>query len=245
MRHVVVDPDGEVALRAAALQLVEDGLDHRRRHLLRRQPVTPADDPGRNAERRIVGVHRLGDRGDHLEVQRLADRARLLRTVEHRHGPDGGRQRRHELARGERMEQAESYHADALACRGERVDRLLDRARNRSHHHDDALGIDRAVVLDEPVPTTRTVGQLVHHLLDDRGHREVERVRGFPPLEEDVGILRGATNDGCLRGQPAGTLRHDVVVAHERAQILLAQHRDLVDLVRGPEPVEEVHERHP
>jgi hypothetical protein len=34
-------------------------------------------------------------------------------------------------------------------------------------------------------------------------------------------------------------------LGHQRAQVVVGQHLDRVQLVRGAEPVEEVHERHP
>ena len=68
VRDVVVDADREVALRSRRGKLFEDGLDHRRGHLLGREPVAPADDLRGRGIRRVVAVHRLGQGRDHLEV---------------------------------------------------------------------------------------------------------------------------------------------------------------------------------
>jgi hypothetical protein len=66
VRDVVVDPDREVPLWPVGRKLLEDRLDHRRRHLLRGEAVAAADDPGCNREGRRVGVHALGDRRNDL-----------------------------------------------------------------------------------------------------------------------------------------------------------------------------------
>ena len=54
MRDVVDDPDGELALRPVAGQLVEDGLDHRRRELLGRRGRSARRSPSARLERRRV-----------------------------------------------------------------------------------------------------------------------------------------------------------------------------------------------
>ena len=70
---------------AGLLELVEDGLDHGRGEFLGGQAVAPADDPGhREGPARGYG---LGQRGHHVLIERLADRARLLGAVEHRDAP--------------------------------------------------------------------------------------------------------------------------------------------------------------
>ena len=76
---VVVDAHGEVVLGRGLRQLVEDGLDHRRRELLAGQAVAAADD--------LASLPAgLGQGVDHVQVERLAGRARLLGAVEHGDG---------------------------------------------------------------------------------------------------------------------------------------------------------------
>jgi hypothetical protein len=89
MGHVVVDADREVVAGLGAGELVEDGLHHPRAELLRREPVAPGDHGGHAAVRRAP---REG--GQHVQVQRLAGRAGLLRAVEHRAAPHRPRERR-------------------------------------------------------------------------------------------------------------------------------------------------------
>ena len=98
-RDVVLDADGEVAVGAdvavavhrlavVALgvgELAEDGAGHRRGELLRAEPVAAADHGARQPPL-------LVERGDDVLVERLADRRRVLRPVEHR---DRSRRERH------------------------------------------------------------------------------------------------------------------------------------------------------
>ena len=97
VRHVVVDADGEAMLGPRLLQLVEHRLGHRRIEVLRGQAVAPADDDGhrRHAPRR----ERLGKRRDDVQVERLAERANLLRAIEDGDPLHRGRQRRQEPGR--------------------------------------------------------------------------------------------------------------------------------------------------
>jgi hypothetical protein len=145
----------------------------------------------------------------------------------------------------ERLEQPHLEHSDLLAVRDERVDRLFDRADRRAHDDDDALRVGGAVVVDQPVAPAGALGQLVHDLLDDPGQGQVVRVRGLASLEEHVGVLRGAAHDRGVGREAAAAEREDVLIADEGPQVVVFEQDDLVDLVGGAEPVEEVEERHP
>ena len=146
---------------------------------------------------------------------------------------------------GERLEEADLEHADLLAGGDERGHGLGDRAGARAHHDDDALRVGRAAVVHQVVPAAGLGRQLVHHLLDDAGHRQVEGVGRLAGLEEDVGVLGRPAHDRGVRGEAPGAVGEDVLVADERPQHVVVEDRDLVDLVRGAEAVEEVEERHP
>ena len=87
-----------------------------------------------------------------------------------------------------------------LAGGDQRVDGLLDRAAGGAHDDDDALGVRRAVVVDQPVAAAGPRRELVHDLLDDAGHGQVERVGRLAGLEEDVGVLGRAAHDRARPG---------------------------------------------
>ena len=231
MGDIVVDADREMALRSRRRELLEDRLDHRRRHLLGRQAVSAADDPRRLCVRRLVAVHRLGQRRDDLEVERLADGAGFLGPIEDRDGSNGGWQGGHDRLRRERLEEADTEHPDLLPGRDQRVDRLLDGTAGRAHHDDHAFGVGRAVVVDQPVPAAGPGRELVHDLLDDPGNGQVVRVRCLARLEEDVRVLGRAPHHGRVGGQTVGPEREDIILADQRPDVVLVEDGDLVDLV--------------
>jgi hypothetical protein len=142
------------------------------------------------------------------------------------------------------VEEPQAHQTDVLASGVEGVDGLLDRAGGRTHHDDHAVRIDGAVVVAEAVVPAGASGQFVHDLLDDARYGEVVGVACLSRLEEHVRVLRGAAHDRMLGGHPSRPVRHDVVVADECPQVVVVERVDLVDLVRGAEPVEEVEERH-
>ncbi len=245
VRHVVVDANRELPLRPRLREGVEDRLHHRGRQLLRREPVAPADHPRRDGEPGRIGVHRLGQGTDDVEVQRLADGARLLGPVQDGDRTHGRRQRGQQVGRRERPEQADPEHADALARVHQRVDGLLDRAARRAHHDDHPLGIGSPVVVDQTVSPAGPRRELVEDPFDDPRDGEMERVRRLARLEEHVGVLGGAPDDRGVGGQAACTEGENVLVADQGADVVVTQDGDPVDLVGGPEPVEEVQERDP
>ncbi len=245
VRDVVVDPDGELPPRSLAGELVEDRLHHRRRELLRGEAVAAADHPRLRRELGIHALHVLDEERHQGLVERLADGARLLRAVEDGDGADRRRQGGDHLLRGERLEEADLEHADLLAGGDERGDGFRNGTGTRAHHDHDALGVGRARVVDEVVAATGLGRQLVHDLLHDAGHRQVERVGRLPRLEEGVGVLGRAADDRGVRVEATRPVREDILVADEGAHHIVVEDRDLVDLVGGPEAVEEVEERQP
>ena len=77
-------------------------------------------------------VHRLVHGGTDVEVERLADRARLLGPVEHGDGPDARGQGGDELLRREGPVEAHRDQPDPLAGVDQRVDGSRERRRRPS-----------------------------------------------------------------------------------------------------------------
>ena len=77
------------------------------------------------------------------------------------------------------------------------------------------------------------------------GDGRVEGACRLARLEEHVGVLGRPAQHGTLgRERPAAERPHVLVVDHG-PEVVVGERRDLADLVRGAEPVEEVEERHP
>ena len=102
------------------------------------------------------------------------------------------------------------------------------------------------MVLDEAVATSGAFGQLVEDLGDDSGNgvrwnglaasRAWKKTSGFWAVPRTTGRV------GCHASRPE---RDHIVFADQRGDVGIVEQRDLVDLVRGAEAVEEVQERHP
>ena len=167
---VVVDADREMTLRPRRSELFEDRLDHRWRHLLRGQAVSTADGRSRRRrERGVIAVHRFGQGRDDLQVERLADSARLFRPVEHRDGArvDGSaamidRRRRNGWNKRTRSIPTRSPAATIVSTVSSTAPAASPSPRSR--------GPRRARRGSRPARTGgRSVRQLVQHLLDDPG----------------------------------------------------------------------------
>ncbi len=87
--HIVHDADGEMILRTGLCERVEDRLHHPGRELFGRQTVSPSHDDRFGGERRRTVGSRFGEGGDHVLIQRLADRARFLGAIHHGDRFDG------------------------------------------------------------------------------------------------------------------------------------------------------------
>ena len=186
----------------------------------------------------------VGQRGDGVEEERLSDRAGLLRPVEHGDVTNAGRQRRDELLRRERPVEPDLEDADLLAARVQRGDGLLDRLAAGAHHDQHTIGLGVPEVVDDVVAAADAIGELRHRSFDGPRHARVERIDGLARLEVDVRVLRGAADERAFRRERPVAMRVHELVWHECAQVVVGEQLDRVQLVRGSEPIEEMHERH-
>ena len=234
--HVVDDADGELASGLVLRKLGEHGERGRGRGVLATQAVAAADNGDARAAldgKRVQDVH----------VQRLAHAARLLRTVEHGDLLHRLGKSLHELARHKRAIQAHLHKAHLLTVGVEVVDDLLGHVAERAHGHDHAVGVGRAVVVEQLVVGAELGVDLVHIVLHDGGKLVVEGIARLTVLEEDVAVLVRAAHGGALGVERVIAERlHRVHVAHIR-QVGVIPAGDLLDLMRGAETVEEVQKR--
>ena len=229
-----------------ACEFLEHRRGHRGRELLGREPVPHSDRARQPGGEPCATRIRLLDQGrHHVPVERLAERARLLRPVEDGDRSHRLRQRGHQCPRRERPEQSHLHQADAFALRAQTFDGVLGRPAPGAHHHEHALGVGRTHVLEEPHRAPGPVREAVHRLLDRVGHSEVERVGSLPCLEEHVRVLRAAAEDRPLRRERALPVRRHAFRVHRGEQVVVIERSDLGHLVRGPEAIEEVKERDP
>ena len=188
------------------------------------------------------GDAHFGEGGDDVAVERLAGGAGFLGAVEDGDGfdrlGDGG----DEGFDGEGPEQADFEEADLFAGGEHGFHGLVGHFGAGAHHDDEALGIGRAEVIEEVVLAAGDAGELIHRVLHDGGGGQVVGVAGFARLEVDVGILRGAADEGTVGGEGAGAVGEDEILVDHGADVVGGKLLDLGDFVRGAEAVEEVHE---
>ncbi len=229
--------------RTLSLEFIENGLRHRGIEFLRRQAVAAADDDRLDLQRGEARGATLGQRAEHVEVERLAERAGLLRAVEHGDAAHGGRHRIQKIGHGERAVEAHLQHADALATGVQHGGGFLRGLGAGADDDNHAVGLGMARVFEETVATAREFLEAIHEALDDVRKPVVEAVRRLACLEEHVGILRGAANDRMLGRDRATAIRGDPILVDHRVERLVLEQLDLRDLVRGAEAVEEMHHR--
>ncbi len=148
---IVADADREMVLRPLLAELVQHRLDHGGRELLGREPVTAADRPRRGPILEPALGLCLGNRRDHVEVERLAHGARLLGPVEHRDRSGARRQGGEEVQRRERPVEVDLNRTHPLASGGKVTHGLARGLRARAHQHDHPLGVRMAEVFEQPV----------------------------------------------------------------------------------------------
>ena len=241
--HVVVDADREAGARLITAELGEDTGHHPRGHLLRGEPVTATDDhrhgpPGARAVR-------LGERAQHVQEERLAERPGLLGAVEHRHPARARRDRGEQCLSREGPVEAKLDHPHLLALGGEIRRGLGGGLGTRAHGDDHALGVRIPVVLDQVVAAAGALRHRVHGRLHGGGDARVERVDRLARLEVDVRVLGRAADEGSVRRECPVAMRPDELGGDQGAEVVVGEGLDGVQLVRGPEAVEEVDERDP
>src|SRR5699024_9436420 len=126
------------------LQLLIHGEDAAGRGVLGAQAVAAADDGD------VVHAG-VGQSGDHVQVQRLAQGAGLLGPVQNGDLFGGGGDGGDEPVGGEGAVQPDLHQAHLLAVGVEVVDDLLGHVANGAHGDDDAVSIGSAVVVEELV----------------------------------------------------------------------------------------------
>ncbi len=137
------------------------------------------------------------------------------------------------------------YEAHLLAPGVQGVHGLLHAAADGAHGHHHAVGVGRAIVVEAVVLPAGDLADLRHIVLHDVGEGGVVGVAGLAHLEVDVRVLHRGADHGVLGVQRPGAEGVERVIVDQAAQGLVVHLLDLVDLVGGPEAVEEVHEGHP
>ncbi len=233
MGHIIVDTDGE-SVESVLGEVLEHCENHGRRELLRRESVPAADDPD---------VHPVQS-DNHIQIERLADGARLFGPVEHGNPFDRGRQSLPEGLDVERTIQADLDQSQFHSALFIQVfDRLIDGFAAGAHCDDHIGGVRRSDIVEQMVLTAGLRSDFIHVLLNDRRRCIVELVDRFAALEVDVRVLSADVGDRSIRAESAGAELFNVFRFHQFADLVIRDLVILVNFMRGAESVEELQER--
>ena len=235
VRDVVDDADGELVLGLILLELIVNSEDGCGGRVLGAETVAAADDGSLHA-----GV---GKCGDNVHVEGLAEGAGLLGAVENGDLLGGCRDGRDQLVGTERTIQTDLDDTDLLAVRVHVVDDFLCHIADGAHGDDDAVGIGRAIVVEELIVGAELFVDLAHVLLNDCGQVVIELVAGLTVLEEDIAVFVRAAHGRMLGVQRVLTEGRDSLHVAHFLEVGIVPDSDLLDLVGGTEAVEEVQER--
>mmetsp|Transcript_7487 Transcript_7487/g.20229 ORF Transcript_7487/g.20229 Transcript_7487/m.20229 type:complete len:1155 (+) Transcript_7487:2178-5642(+) len=234
--HVVDDAHRVVVLRDGAREVVEDGLHVAGGELLAAEAVVAAD--------HLLVDARLAQGREDVRVQRQGGGEVLLRTVQHRDGLHALRHLGEEVLHRERPEEADLEEAHPLPPLPQVIHGLLRGLRRGAHHHDHALRLRVAVVVEELVLAPCDHGQLVHRLLNDVGDGVVEHVGGHRGLVVRLWVLAHAAHHRVLRVEPARPEVVERFPGHQAFHGGVGDGLHALDHGGRPGAVEEVDEGH-
>ena len=229
---IIVDTNGEVVL-LLTLHVVEHGLHLGRSGILGAQTVAAAQSLD-------VGTLAFPQGVAHVQIQRLAGSAGLLGAVQNGQALAGSGNLLQQTLHGEGTEQVDLNEADLLAALHQIINNLQQGLADGAHSHHNALSIGSTVVVEQLIVAASDLVDLAHVLLDNGGQRIIGAVAGLAGLEEGIGILQGVAQSGMLGAQGMILEALNSVPIQHLAQILIVQNLDLLDLVRGPEAIEEM-----
>ena len=242
--YVVLDARGEVVLWAVFLHLIEDTFDHRGCEFLGGKPVPSTDDPRDFLERCKSVCHCLVDGGTHIHVERFSWSAGFLGAIQCGDHPGRGRERFHQVFGGERPVEPYFHHTDFLAFVHQVADGLVGCLRARAHEHDHTICVGSTHIVEQMVFSAHDLGKFVHHLLDDVGGSQIERIHRLAVLEVLIRVLGCAPDERVLWVHGPFPVGPDEIVVDHRPHVVVREHLDFVYLVGSAEAVHDVQERH-
>ncbi len=197
--HVFNNADHEMVLRLVDIQVVEDALYHGGRELLGTETVAASHNQGIGLEFRLFLGHGFADSGTDVQIERLAQGARLFGPVEDGDLLYAFRQGRYKGVDGEGAIEANLYHADLLPLGCKVLNGFVDRVGAGAHDNDDTFRIRRANIINQFILAAGQFGELVHLFLNDVDTGGIVWIDRLAPLEIDIRVLRRAAHDRMVR----------------------------------------------
>ena len=144
---------------------------------------------------------------------------------------------------GERSVKTNLDKTDLFALSGKIVDGLFNGVADRAHGNDNLFGIGSTVVVEELIIGTDLGIDLIHVILGDADDIVIILVAGLTCLEEDVGVLSRAAQNGMLGVERTAAVCVDCVPVKHIGKILVIPDLNFLDFMRSTETVEEMQER--
>ena len=236
MGYIVGDAHGEV-VPLFAVHVVEYGDHLSRGGVLAGEAVTAPQDLN-------AALPLLEDGADVL-VKGFASRAGLLGPVQDGEDLAALRQRGQEVPGAEGPVQPDLKEAGAAALLVQVLNHLLKASGDAAHSDNHLVRLRIAVVVEEPVVPACQGGHPGHVILHDAGDGVVIGVHRLPELEGRVRVDDGGAHEGMFAVQGIAPEAVQGLPVHHAVQVAVVQHVDFLNLVGGPEAVEEVHKGHP
>jgi len=233
--NIIDDTDGEMVLRILLCEIVINGKDGSGSCILGAETVSAADN---------LGINTLFSEGcNNIEIERLAERAGFLCSVENGNLLDRLGQSLCELVCTERTIKSYLYETDLLALCHEVVDNLLGNIAYGSHGDDNIFSLGMTVVVKELVVCAYLLVYFLHVFFHDSGESIVIRVASLSVLEEYIAVFGGAAENGMLGIESACAEFGNGILINHICKILVIPLLDLLNLVRGAEAVKEMDKR--
>ena len=105
------------------------------------------------------------------------------------------------------------------------------------------LRIRRTHIIEQVIRAPDDLGKMIHYLLHFFWTDGIERTHCLAGLEIYIRVLRRTAQNWMVRGKRPLTVFKNAIHVDECPQIVFAEHLDLVDLMRGAEPIKEMQKR--
>ena len=179
----------------------------------------------------------------HIQAQRFGLSAGLFGAVQHGNALYGFRQLSEKVGQRKRAKQMHAEQPDLLSRRVQRIHHFLNGVADRPHGNNHPFGIRRAGVVKQMVLPAGERADLRHIAFDNVGQRLIKTVTRLSFLEVDIRVLRRSADDRMIRMQRVTAEAVERGPVQQRRQLVIFQHLDFLNFVRGAETIEEVNKR--
>ena len=236
MGHIIVDADGVVVGWSRLFHVFVHG------HDLGRSGILAGQAEAAGIHRKIAAVF-LQDGAD-IFIERFPGSSRFLGPVQYRHSFDGGRQSLQQILDRERPIQMDIQIAHFLSLLPQVINSFCRGFRHAAHADEDQLRFRIAVIIHTVVFFSGKGADFLHIAFYNGWQRIIIWIHSFPALEISICIQTRSPQQGPFRIQAPLPEFFQFLPVHQLGQILEIQHIDFLDLVTGPEPIEEMEKRH-